>query len=86
VKQQARARFLAPLLEHLDHDGLGHVCEIADGDFPHTPNGCPFQAWSVGEALRLDRIVLADAPPPRNRRRRSASKGVEDVTDAMGVG
>ena len=86
VKQHARARFLAPLLEHLGHDGLGHVCEIADGDFPHTPNGCPFQAWSVGEALRLDRIVLADAPPPRNRRRRSASKGVEDVTDAMGVG
>ena len=23
------------------------------------PGGCPFQAWSVGEALRLDRLVLA---------------------------
>jgi len=86
VKQQARARFLAPLLEHLDHYGLGHVSEIADGDFPHTPNGCPFQAWSVGEVLRLDRIVLGDTSSPRNRRRRSASKATEDVTDAMGVG
>lgn len=25
---------------------------------PHTPRGCPFQAWSVAEALRLDRVVL----------------------------
>lgn len=24
-----------------------------------TPCGCPFQAWSLGELLRLDRIVLA---------------------------
>jgi predicted glycogen debranching enzyme len=59
VKQQARERFLAPLLRHLDEYGLGHIAEIADGDFPYTPNGCPFQAWSVGEALRLDRSVLA---------------------------
>jgi predicted glycogen debranching enzyme len=86
VKQQARERFLAPVLRHLDEYGLGHVSEIADGDFPHTPNGCPFQAWSVGEALRLDRVVLGDASSPRNRRRTSASKGVEDVTDALGVG
>jgi glycogen debranching enzyme len=35
------------------------VSEIADGDPPYTPNGCPFQAWSVGELLRLDQIVLA---------------------------
>ena len=32
--------------------GLGHVCEIADGDPPHTPRGCPFQAWSLGELIR----------------------------------
>ena len=43
--------------------GLGHICEIADGDPPHTPRGCPFQAWSVGEALRLDRVVLAENEP-----------------------
>jgi glycogen debranching enzyme len=38
---------------------VGHLPEVADGDPPHAPGGCPFQAWSVGEALRLDRIVLA---------------------------
>jgi predicted glycogen debranching enzyme len=59
AKREARQRFLAPLLAHLDQAGLGHVSEIADGDPPHTPRGCPFQAWSVGEALRLDQVVLA---------------------------
>jgi len=56
---EARRRFLEPLLAHLDEAGVGHLPEIADGDPPHTPRGCPFQAWSVGEALRLDRTVLA---------------------------
>ncbi|MGH7294880.1 MAG: amylo-alpha-1,6-glucosidase, partial [Polyangiaceae bacterium] len=54
----ARERFLDPLLAHLDAAGIGHLPEIADGDPPHAPRGCPFQAWSVGEALRLDREVL----------------------------
>jgi hypothetical protein len=56
--------------------GVGHVSEIADGDAPFTPNGCPFQAWSVGEALRLERIVLAQAPARRNRARATASNHV----------
>ncbi len=58
VRREARGRFLAPLLVRLDQAGLGHISEIADGDAPHTPRGCPFQAWSVGEALRLDQVVL----------------------------
>jgi predicted glycogen debranching enzyme len=60
AKREARARFLAPLLHHLGEAGLGHISEIADGDPPHTPRGCPFQAWSLGEALRLDLAVLAE--------------------------
>jgi predicted glycogen debranching enzyme len=60
AKREARQRFLAPLLAHLEQAGLGHISEIGDGDPPHTPRGCPFQAWSVGEALRLDQVVLAD--------------------------
>jgi predicted glycogen debranching enzyme len=60
TKREARERFLAPLLQHLDAAGLGHISEIADGDPPFTPRGCPFQAWSVGEALRLDLAVLAE--------------------------
>jgi predicted glycogen debranching enzyme len=86
VMAEARDRFLAPLLHHLDEHGLGHVSEIADGDRPHTPNGCPFQAWSVGELLRLDRIVLAPSVSrTRNRRRSRASKRVEGPIDALGA-
>jgi predicted glycogen debranching enzyme len=82
----ARERFLAPLLRHLDEHGLGHVSEIADGDSPHTPNGCPFQAWSVGELLRLDRRVLAaSSSRTSNRRRTPASKRVEEPIDALGA-
>ena len=58
ARKNARQRFLEPLLAGLNEAGLGHVSEIADGDLPHTPRGCPFQAWSVGEVLRLDRVVL----------------------------
>ncbi|MDX2166103.1 MAG: amylo-alpha-1,6-glucosidase [Deltaproteobacteria bacterium] len=57
ARAEARERFLAPLLAHLDQAGLGHVSEIADGDPPHAPRGCPFQAWSVGEALRLQALL-----------------------------
>jgi glycogen debranching enzyme len=38
--------------------GLGHLSEIADAEAPYTPRGCPFQAWSLAELIRLDRVVL----------------------------
>ncbi len=60
VRQTARERFLTPLKDHLETAGLGHISEIADGDPPHTPRGCPFQAWSLAEYLRLDRKVLSE--------------------------
>ena len=59
AKRTARARFLEPFLRHIDEAGLGHVSEIADAEEPYMPRGCPFQAWSLAELLRLDRIVLA---------------------------
>lgn len=31
---------------------LGHVTQLADGDAPHTPRGCPAQAWGTAELLR----------------------------------
>ncbi len=60
AKAQARARFLMPVLAHLDEAGLGHVSEIVDAEPPHTPRGCPFQAWSVGEAIRIAHVFLAE--------------------------
>ena len=51
-RRAVRKRCLAPLLDHMNVAGLGHVSEIADGDAPHTPRGCPFQAWSLGELIR----------------------------------
>jgi len=56
----ARARFLDPILRHLDEAGVGHISEVADAEAPHVPGGCPFQAWSLGEILRLDKRVLAE--------------------------
>ncbi len=44
---------LGPLRDHLHTHGLGHLSEIADAAPPHHPAGCPFQAWSLGEYLRL---------------------------------
>jgi predicted glycogen debranching enzyme len=55
--EAARARFLAPLHAHLDRAGLDHISEVSDGDAPHTPGGAPFQAWSLGELLRIERML-----------------------------
>jgi predicted glycogen debranching enzyme len=38
---------------HLGEWGLGSVSETADGAAPHCATGCPFQAWSVAEVLRV---------------------------------
>lgn len=58
ARMAARHRFLPGLTAHLDQAGLGHISEIADGDPPHLPRGCPFQAWSLGEFLRIQNTVL----------------------------
>jgi predicted glycogen debranching enzyme len=57
VRRAARARFLAPLLARTELAGLDHLSEICDGDPPHHPVGCPFQAWSLAEALRIDQLL-----------------------------
>ena len=50
--REAALALLAPIAQHLADAGVGSVSEIFDGDAPHAPGGCPFQAWSVGEVLR----------------------------------
>jgi len=57
AKAAAQEKFLLPLRAHLHQAGLGHVSEIADAEPPHTPRGCPFQAWSLAELIRLEHLV-----------------------------
>jgi glycogen debranching enzyme len=54
--EQARS-FLLPLLKHLNAHGVGSMREIFDGDPPFTPRGCPAQAWTVAEVLRVWAII-----------------------------
>ncbi len=68
ARRAARERFFLPLVAGLERCGLGHLAEIADAEPPHTPRGCPFQAWSMGELLRLDRVVLAEPKAVQSRR------------------
>jgi len=53
----ATANLLAGIDAHLAEWGLGSVSETADGDAPHHATGCPFQAWSVAEVLRIHRKI-----------------------------
>jgi glycogen debranching enzyme len=57
ARQEARDRFVVPLLQLAEQTG-GHLPEIADADPPHAARGCPAQAWSVAEILRLEASVL----------------------------
>ncbi len=42
---------LVPLLKFVVEHGI--LPEVFDGDAPHAPGGCPAQAWSVAEVLRV---------------------------------
>ncbi len=45
--------FLSGFEEHLRGAGVGQISEIFDAEPPHIPRGCPAQAWSVAEVLRV---------------------------------
>lgn len=57
AKQEARERYFESIRALMTASGLNHLPEITDAVEPYTPRGCPFQAWSLGELLRLDRIL-----------------------------
>ncbi len=48
---------ISPLLDYMAGDGLGQLHEIHEADVPHRPVGCPAQAWSVAEVLRVLRLI-----------------------------
>ena len=43
--------------EDMQHQGIGTICEIYDGDPPHTPRGAISQAWSVAAVLRIGEMI-----------------------------
>ena len=45
--------WLAASAEVMGRGCIGFLPEIIDGDAPHTPKGCPAQAWSQTELLRV---------------------------------
>jgi predicted glycogen debranching enzyme len=61
-RAHAYRRFVAPLAQQLDTNRIGHLSEIFDAENPYRANGCPFQAWSLGEFIRTC-TLLADAIP-----------------------
>lgn len=62
----AAGQRLESLAKHLTQDGcLGSISEVFDGDPPHTPRGCPAQAWSVGEFIRAHKLVHSDRAKSR---------------------
>ena len=45
--------WLSSSVRLLENGCLGHIPEILDGDYPHTPRGCDAQAWGASELLRV---------------------------------
>ncbi|MTI49200.1 MAG: glycogen debranching protein [Firmicutes bacterium] len=53
-KSKANARGMLEIFyDHMMDGCLGSISEILDGDEPFKPRGCPAQAWSVAEILRV---------------------------------
>ena len=53
VYPERQSDILAGFHDHLLEAGVGQISEIFDADAPHAPRGCPAQAWSVAEVLRV---------------------------------
>jgi glycogen debranching enzyme len=61
AKQRVRT-ILQPLLDEMSNAAGGRcvnqVAEVYDAEPPHRPSGCPAQAWSVAEVLRVFTMTL----------------------------
>ena len=55
--QEIALNALRPLQKELSACGVGSLSEVYDGSEPHRPNGCVAQAWSVGETLRVWKML-----------------------------
>jgi len=60
------SQWLEPCLKYMSCSGLGQLCELCDGDAPHTGRGAIASALSVAEVLRCysqDVLGIAAARP-----------------------
>jgi glycogen debranching enzyme len=65
TRRQA-SQWLAEFRRYIEHEGLGQIPEVFDGDAPHRAGGCIAQAWSVAELLRsLVEDIAATKPVKR---------------------
>ena len=62
-RREASERFVEPWQAERERAGLGHISEIVDGDFPHAARGAPFQAWSLGELVRVRSLLDEQLSP-----------------------
>jgi predicted glycogen debranching enzyme len=53
ISKKTALSMLSSAVDIINDGALGHICEISDGDAPHTQKGCTAQAWSVSELLRV---------------------------------
>lgn len=63
----ATLELIAPLTEHLSDACVGSISEIAEATPPFRPEGCFAQAWSVGEFLRVWKMVHTPTKKPAKR-------------------
>jgi glycogen debranching enzyme len=50
--------YFKPILRSFpDNFGIASTPEIYTGNPPHLPRGCIAQAWSMGEAIRLNKLL-----------------------------
>ena len=59
-------RWMNELLTQVDISGVGGVSEIYDAEPPRHARGCPWQAWSCGELLRVaweEGLLAIDSEP-----------------------
>ncbi len=79
--QEARAEALGvlrPLLDELTRERdtpgpIAQLAEIYDAEPPHRPQGCPAQAWSIAEVLRVYALAMEGAPANAQARREQPS-------------
>lgn len=55
ASEERISEILSGFKSHFTEAGIGQISEIFDAEPPHKPRGCPAQAWSVAEVLRVSR-------------------------------